>query len=100
MVITDSFKEVNPEEAISIKKSKTTSSSSNLDLAPHFPKAEDEIFKEVANLFHSVRVMRNNEPNRWTFRMLSQQSRVFMMIPGDQMPSVISKLKKLANTKW
>lgn len=96
LVITDSYKEVNPDDLPSNKKSKTSVE----NVAPHFPKTEDEIFKEAASLFHSVRVMRNNEPNRWTLRMISQQSRVLMMISGDQLPNVLSKLKKMANKKW
>lgn len=68
-----------------------------LDPTVHYHKIEDEIFKECALLSHSIRIIKYNQQNRWTLRMYTQPSKLFMLISIDQLPRITAKLKVMAS---
>jgi hypothetical protein len=71
--------------------------SGGLDPTVHYYKPEDEIFKASSLLSHSTRVVKNNQQNRWTLHMYTQQSKLFLLIAADQLPRIVSSLKTMAS---
>lgn len=67
-----------------------------LDPTVHYYKMEDEVFKECALLSHSIRIIKYNQQNRWTLRMYTQPSKLFLLISTDQLPRIASKLKSMS----
>jgi protein BCP1 len=74
----------------------SSSSVPSLDPTVHYYKPEDEIFKECALLTHSTRVIKNNQQNRWTLQMYTQQSKLFLLVAADQLPRMLAKFKTMA----
>lgn len=68
-----------------------------LDPTIHYYKIEDEVFKECALLSHSIRIIKYNQQNRWTLRMYTQPSKLFLLISTDQLPRIALKLKSMSD---
>lgn len=68
----------------------------SLDPTVHYYKIEDEVYKECALLTHSTRVIKYNQQNRWTLRMYTQPSKLFLLISAEQIPRIMARLKQLA----
>lgn len=68
-----------------------------LDPTVHYYKVEDEVFKECALLSHSIRIIKYNQQNRWTLRMYTQPSKLFLLISTDQLPRMVAKLKTMSS---
>jgi hypothetical protein len=109
LILTNTYKqgseedEPNPmmdddEKPAKKKKKHSAASSAGISLDPtvHYYKPEDEVYKECALLTHATRVIKNNQQNRWTLRMFTQQSRLFMLISADQLPRIMAKFKAMA----
>jgi len=69
----------------------------SLDPTVHYFKIEDEVYKECALLTHSTRIIKYNQQNRWTLRMYTQPSKLFLLISADQIPRIIAKFKQMAS---
>lgn len=68
----------------------------SLDPTVHYYKIEDEVYKECALLTHSTRIIKYNQQNRWTLRMYTQPSKLFLLISADQIPRIMARLKHMA----
>ena len=98
---SSAFMDDDDEDAKKPKKKKkhgpsSSSGSISLDPTVHYYKPEDEVYKECALLTHSTRVIKNNQQNRWTIRMYTQQSRLFLLVSADQLPRIMAKFKTMA----
>lgn len=78
------------------KRSSSASQHTSLDPTVHYYKIEDEVYKECALLTHSTRVIKYNQQNRWTLRMYTQPSKLFLLISADQIPRIMARLKQVA----